>query len=625
MSRIPSETLDKISSKVEAVDVIGRYVQLKTRGRKAIGLCPFHSERTPSFSVDLERGLWYCFGCSEGGSVYNFLMRIEGLNFPQAVKKLADEVGVPLELNETDDPAARHRDQLRELLERTAQYYSELLFRSPLGQPARDYLVARGLTLETAEKFRLGWAPDSGDALVRKLGGAGYSLDDGVEAGVVRQRGKRDLLRGRLVFPITTAAGKVIAFGGRIIVESPDKKIPKYLNTPETSVYSKREHLYGLSFHRGEISRAKEALVMEGYLDVLAVSQAGYKLSVASLGTALTLEQCKLLSRYARRVHLFYDADRAGRSATEKAIDLFEQAGLLVHVSQLEPGEDPDSIIQEKGSEAFGVLKDATVGVVDYLMKRKSEEFDLTTRSGKDEFSESVLPAIAKVRDDKARNDYSRKVAGMLFVNESVISDLVHKYRRGQRPKRLGRSVPQQSTGHSPPAFGEPPPEVDEEQFSDPRDAQKPVQRAVRSRSRSSLHAEERLLSLMLKRPEWNKLVFESLKPEDLSRQELRPFLEVLWQFRSIERPLTWTDLDLENQSDEATWARLMAAEVPDSSQADMERLISDIKRNGLEPRYEMIRQQVLEGLKLGTVGPDSELYKEYRYLQKRLKGTRNE
>ena len=148
MSRIPSETLDKISSKVEAVDVIGRYVQLKTRGRKAIGLCPFHSERTPSFSVDLERGLWYCFGCSEGGSVYNFLMRIEGLNFPQAVKKLADEVGVPLELNETDDPAARHRDQLRELLERTAQYYSELLFRSPLGQPARDYLVARGLTLE---------------------------------------------------------------------------------------------------------------------------------------------------------------------------------------------------------------------------------------------------------------------------------------------------------------------------------------------------------------------------------------------------------------------------------------------------------------------------------------------
>jgi DNA primase len=634
MSRIPSETLEKISSKVEAADIIGRYVQLKTRGRKAIGLCPFHNERTPSFSVDLERGLWYCFGCSEGGSVYNFLMRIEGLNFPQAVKKLADEVGVPLELNDADDPEARHRDHLRELLERTAQYYSELLFRSPLGQPARDYLTGRGLTLETAEKFRLGWAPASGDALARKLEGAGYRVDDGVQAGVVRQRGKRDLLRGRLVFPITTAAGKVVAFGGRIIEANPDKKVPKYLNTPETPVYSKREHLYGLSFHRGEISRAKEALVMEGYLDVIAVSQAGYKLSVASLGTALTLEQCRLLSRYARRVHLFYDADRAGRSATEKAIDLFEQAGLLVNVSQLEQGEDPDSIIQQKGSEAFGKLKDNTVGVVDYLMTRKSEEFDLTTRAGKDEFSESVLPAIAKIRDEKARNDYCRQIASKLFINENVISDLVEKYRRGQKPKRLTQGVTPRPKAQTSLAFGEAPPEVDEEQYSDPREGvagkdvterRKPARPAVRSRSRSSLHAEERLLSLMLRRPEWNTLVFESLKPEDLSRQELSPFLEVLLQFRSIERPLTWTDLELDDQSDEATWARLMAAEVPESTQADMERLISDIKRNGLEPRYEMIRQQVLEGMKTGSIGPDSELYREYRDLQKRLKGTRNE
>ena len=624
MSRIPSEKLEEISSKVDAAEVIGRYVQLKTRGRKAIGLCPFHGERTPSFSVDLERGLWYCFGCSEGGSVYNFLMRIEGLNFPQAVKKLADEVGVPLELSDADDPEARHRDRLRELLERTAQYYSELLLRSPLGKPARDYLEQRGLTLETAEKFRLGWAPPSGDALARKLEGAGYTAQDGIEAGVLRQRGNRDLLRERLIFPITNAPGKVVAFGGRIIQESVDKKVPKYLNTPETSVYSKREHLYGLSFHRGAISRSKEAMVMEGYLDVIAVSQAGFPLSVASLGTALTAEQCKLLSRYARRVHLFYDADRAGRSATEKAIDLFEQAGLLVHVSQLEQGEDPDSIIRQQGAEAFGKLKDNTVAVVDYLMARKSEEFDLRTRAGKDDFSESVLPAIAKVRDDKARDDYSRKVASMLFIGENVVLDLVQKYRKGLQPKRMtSRPAP-------PPTqmdFGEPPPEADEDQYDDPRQSQpspKPKARPIlRSRGRTSLHAEERLLSLMLKRPEWNQLVAESLNPEDLSRRELRPFLEVLLQFRSIERPLTWTDLD--GQSDEATWARLMAAEVPDSSQAEMERLISDIKRNGLEPRFEKIRQQVLEGMSQGTVGPDSELYKEYLYLQKRLKGRRNE
>lgn len=630
MSKIPTETLDLISSKVDAAAVIGRYVQLKTRGRKAIGLCPFHGERTPSFSVDLERGLWYCFGCSEGGSVYNFLMRIEGLNFPQAVKKLADEVGVPLELNEREDPEAQRRDALRELLERTAQYYGELLLRSPLGEPARQYLLNRGLTLQTAEKFRLGWAPASGDALVRKLKQAGYSREDGIDAGVVRERSGRDLLRGRLVFPITNAPGKVVAFGGRIIEADPDKKSPKYLNTPETKVYSKREHLYGLSFHRGGISRAKEALVMEGYLDVIAVSQAGFPLSVASLGTALTEEQCKLLSRYARKVHLFYDADRAGLSATEKAINLFEQAGLLVHVSQLKDGQDPDSIISEQGPEAFGALIKSTVGVVDYLIAQKSKEFDLTTRSGKDEFSDAVLPAIAKIRDDKARDDYARKIARMLFINERVISDLIHKIQQGKRIKRAqeARKI----------AYLEEPPEApDEEQYSDPREEagapsqespkSKPVKAPpiLRGKSRTSLHAEERLLSLMLKRPEWNRLVCEKLRPEELARPELRPFLEVLLQFRSIERPLTWTDLDVQEQRQEAVWARLMAAEVPESTQADMERLISDIKRNGLEPRYELIRQQVVEGLSQGTVGPDSELFKEYQDLQKRLKGIRNE
>ena len=601
MSKIPSEKLELISSRIDAVDVIGRYVQLKVRGRKALGLCPFHGERTPSFSVDVEKGLWYCFGCSEGGSVYNFLMRIEGLSFPQAVKKMADEVGVPLELNERTDPEADYRDRLRELLERTAQYYSELLFRSPLGAQARDYLESRGLKMETAEKFRLGWAPPSGDALVGKLQKAGYTREDGVKAGVVRERSGKDLLRNRLVFPITSASGKVIAFGGRIIHADPDKKTPKYLNTPETEIYSKREHLYGLSFHRGGISRAKEALVMEGYLDVIAVSQAGYPLAVASLGTALTEEQCRLLARYARKVHLFYDADRAGKSATEKAIELFEKAGLLVHVSQLGAGEDPDSIIREKGPEAFGEIKKATVGVVDYLIAQKAEEFDLTTRAGKAEFLESVFPAVSKVRDDMARSDYVRPLSTQLGMTETVVAERVQALRSGRKVAPLK------------PVF----------QTDSAENGTLPVKPV--SRSRSSLHAEERLLSLMLKKPEWNQFVFENLGPEDLSRRELRPFLEVLLQFRSNDRPLSWTDLAIGDPTEETVWARLMAADVPESTQADMERLISDIKRNGLEPRYELIRQQVLEGMSQGTVGPDSELYKEYRYLQKRLKGTRNE
>lgn len=610
MSRIPPETLEAINARLDAVEVVGRYVQLRRQGRKAVGLCPFHGERTPSFSVDADKGLWYCFGCSEGGSVYNFLMKIEGLSFPQAVKKLGDEVGIEVVAEEKADPATEHRDQLRELLERTAQYYSELLHRSPLGGPALSYLSDRGITTETALKFRLGWAPPTGDALLRKLQQAGYRPDLGVEAGVLRDRQGRhsDLLRGRLTFPITNAQGKVVAFGGRLIASEPDSKAPKYLNSPETELYSKREHLYGLSFHRGTISRANEALVMEGYLDVIAVSQAGFPLSVASLGTALTEEQCRLLSRYARKVHLFYDADRAGRSATEKAIDLFENAGLLVHIGQMENGQDPDSLIKERGAEAFGQVKDSTVSVIDYLLDLKSKEFNLLSVAGKEDFLKAVIPAVAKVKDDAQRGRYEAQVAGMTFSGESVIASRVAALRRGPASYREGaRRAPQADPNSVPPA-----------------QTGVSVRTGPRVRG-ASMHAEERLLRLLLRRPDWIPFVKERLLPEELSRIELRPFLEVLFKVRSIESPLTWADLGDLDSAREAVWARLSATEAPDTTQEDMERLIRDIKRMGLEPRYEAIRRQVLEGLSTGQVGPDSELYKEYLDLQQRLKGTRNE
>lgn len=603
MSRISSETMEAILSRTNAVDVVGRYVQLKRQGREMVGLCPFHSERSPSFSVNPEKGAWYCHGCGEGGSIFKFLEKIEGLSFPQAVKKLGEEVGIQVVADEKKDPAAERRDALRELLERTTQYYGELLHRSPTAGAARDYLKARGISSDTAQKFRLGWAPASGEALLKKLQSAGYRAEDGVESGVLRERQGRftDMLRGRLTFPITNAQGKVIAFGGRIIESSPDSKAPKYLNTPETELYQKREHLYGLSFHRGDISRANEAMVMEGYLDVIAVSQAGFPLSVASLGTALTEEQCRLLSRYARNVHLFYDADRAGRAATEKAIDLFENAGLLVHVAQMEQGQDPDSLIKEQGVEAFRKVKERTVSVVDYLIDRKSQEFSLSSVAGKEDFLKAVLPAVSRVKDEAQLQRYAAKVAGLTFSSEAVVSSRVAAMRRGggrasasPTPPRGGAAIP---TSAAPPAA------------------------TRRPSRRSSLHAEERLLCVLMKKSQWIPYVKERLGPEELSRAELRPFLEVLLRMRSIERPLTWTDLGDHDPEREAVWARLSATEIPESTNEDMERLIRDIKRTGLEPRFEAIRRQVTEGLSSGGVAP--EVFAEYRELQQRLKGTK--
>ncbi len=601
MSRIPKDTVDLVASKVRIEEVVGRYVALKTRGRRSLGLCPFHGERTPSFSVDHERGLWYCFGCSEGGSVFNFLMRIEGLSFPQAVRRLAEEVGVEISVEETDDPREQRRKLLLEILERTALYYAELLHRSPLASEARSYLEERGFSLETAKTYRLGWAPAGGKGLQQKLSQAGYQLEDGVAAGLLRERSGRhvDLLRERLVFPITDPQGKVLAFGGRVLEVPESGKVPKYLNTPETEVYQKREQLYGLSFHRGGISRAKEALVMEGYLDVLAVGQAGIPLAVASLGTALTEEQCRLLARYARTVHLFYDADRAGRNATEKAIELFEKTGLLVQVALLQPGQDPDSLLREKGVEAFQKVKDSTVGVVDYLLERKAQEFDLATRQGKEFYLDAILPSIAKIRSGVVRSDYVRRLATSLALSEVALEERL----------RPGRGKGANQATHR------------ENRFPSQGVRQGVVQ--LRSSTRAALHAEERLLASVLRKPDWWRTVADQIRPDDLTREDLRPCLEVLFQLRSNERPVAWSDLPDLDPERQSLWARLMAADVPDSTQEEMERLIRDIKRNGLKPRLEALSHEVRAGLDKGTIDHSSPLYQEYLDLQQRVKGSR--
>lgn len=608
MTRIPPETLDQIVARVDSAEVVGRYVQLKRQGREFVGLCPFHSERTPSFSVNPEKGLWHCYGCGEGGSIFRFIEKIEGLSFLEAAKKLGGEAGVEILFSEQIDAASEHRELLSQLMERSALYYSELLWRSPLAYDAREYLKGRGISTEIARKFRLGWAPVSGEALVKKLGQAGYELAHGVEAGLLRERRGRilDMLRGRLIFPITNASGKVIAFGGRLIESNQDVKAPKYLNTPETELFQKREQLYGLSLHRGEISRANEAIVVEGYLDVIALSQAGFSLAVAALGTALTEHQCRLLARYARRVHLFYDADRAGRNATEKAIGLFEDAGLLIHIGRMAQGEDPDSFIRDHGAEAFKELKHRTVSVVDYLIALKSEEYDLSTVAGKQDFLAALIPVVAKVRDEAQRDRYSVRIAGLTYSAEHVILSRIQALRRRAAITKKGDQALH--------ANQVPPPSTPRSQSA-----------AIGQGRRTALPAEERLISLLLQEPRWIPFVAERLLPEDLSSLKLRPLLEVLLRKRSIESPLTWSELGDADHDREVTWARLSAAVLPESSCEDMERLVQDVKHMGLEPRYEAMRRRVLEGLASGEISPESPVFQEYMSLQQRLKGTKNE
>lgn len=328
MPKIPDETLNEILRRADMVAIVGRYTQLRKNGAAFLGLCPFHNEKTPSFRVNPERGAFMCFGCGEKGGLFQFMMKIESLPFPEVVRRLGHEVGVEIVVEESDDAETARRKRLLELLERCSHYYHELLVKSPLGKEALEYLYRRGLDKATIDRFRLGWAPTGGTALMQKLNSSGYRSEEGEEVGVLRERNGRytDMLRARVIFPIFDIQDRVVAFGGRVL----DDSQPKYLNSPETFIYSKRRNLYGLQLHRGEISKQDRALIVEGYLDVVSVSKVGIGIAVASLGTALTSEQSALLRRYTKNVTMAYDADRAGQNATVKGIELFEDRKSVV-------------------------------------------------------------------------------------------------------------------------------------------------------------------------------------------------------------------------------------------------------------------------------------------------------
>lgn len=581
MGRIPEATLEAITQRASIVDVVGRYVKLKRQGRQMVGLCPFHSERTPSFSVNPEQGLYYCFGCQAGGSLFNFVMEIEGLSFPQAVKKLGEEVGIEVEFNEEETDEQRERKRLLELLERTTQFYHEMLLKSPLGKPALRYCEERGLELNTIEKFRLGWAPESGNALAKKLPSAGYTPTEGVEAGVLRERGGHvvDTLRGRLVFPILDAQGRALAFGGRVLGQG----TPKYLNTPETELYAKRRHLFGLATHRGAISRAEKAVVVEGYLDVIAMSQVGVPLGVASLGTALTEEQTQLLARYARDVILAYDADRAGESATLKAIELFEKVGLRVSVAPLEQGQDPDSLARSGGAEAVERCLDSAVSVIEFLMARAERRLDLSTPEGKQDFAREVLPAIGRIQDSTRRDGYLASVASKLRVSETQLGWKLQSNLTASRPAQGGRR-----------------------------------------RSRLLDDTEKMLLRICALEPKWISQVKSELELSCF-RPDFRRLFGVIYQLEGKEEPISLQELlpGIEDQDMVAQVAEILAKEPLSTLEEDVQKHVHAINIRLKKSRLEELSPEVVSAINAGTLDPADEKYQEYRRLQQQLKGVR--
>jgi DNA primase len=431
-----------IKSKLGVVDVVGESVALKRAGSVYKGLCPFHSEKTPSLIVSPDRETWHCFGCGEGGDIFSFVMRRDGLDFREALERLAERAGV--ELSERTAREDRRRKRLREALEAAITWYREVLLRTPQAEAARAYLAERQLSDETLERFGIGFAPASWEMLTGRLRGRGFSEEELIGAGLAspsNRGGVIDKFRGRIIIPIRDQSGRAIGLGGRIL---PGTDGPKYLNSPATPLFDKSRVLYAIDLAKAAIRRERLAVIVEGYTDVMAAHQAGFTNVVASLGTALTHGQIELAQRYADGIALAYDVDLAGEVATQRGL-LAElgpdQSVSKVRVVRVPAGKDPDELIRNEPDAWRAAVADAKP-VVEYFMDRVAREVDLDTVAGKRELTGRVLALLRRVADPIERALYLQRLARMVNVEERVLTEALAQAPATRRGAPSQASVP---------------------------------------------------------------------------------------------------------------------------------------------------------------------------------------
>jgi DNA primase len=428
--------LDEVRNAVNIVSVVSEYVALKKRGRNFVARCPFHTEKTPSFNVSEEKQIFRCFGCGVGGDAFKFIMQIEHLSFPDAIRFIAERHGIQL-----PEPEVRHEssdgvspDTLRQAVGEAAAFFHRLLLESEEGRSPLEYLERRGVTRRSMDAFQLGFSPAGGDALIQALGKKGFGLEVLLECGLAKRSedGPRcyDAFRGRVMFPITDVRGRVIAFGGRAMGD----RQPKYLNSPETRLYNKSRNLFGLSFARDAIKRLDFAVLVEGYMDFLVPFQNGVENMVASLGTSLTPQQVQLLGRYTREVVVSYDPDSAGLAAAQRSLDLFLEEDFRVKVLRLPEGEDPDTYIRRVGAEEYLRQLRGSAPYMDFVLETALRSHgSLDSPRNKINVLNAILPYLAKLPNAVERSDYVFRIARRLRIEDQ---QLLAEVRRAAQQKR---------------------------------------------------------------------------------------------------------------------------------------------------------------------------------------------
>ncbi len=429
------DQVEEIKQKTDIVGVVGQYVALKKLGRHHKGLCPFHSEKTPSFMVNEEMGLYKCFGCGEGGDVFKFLMEIEGIDFKDALVRLAEKAGVKLVSRKFE--AVGDKQKLLEIMDLTARYYHWQLTEGRSGEEARKYLEDRRVNGKLIEAFNLGYALHGWDNLINYLvNKKGYTENLLEKAGLITKRtggGYFDKFRGRIMFPLQDSSGKVVGFTGRILPSLAKESEPKYLNSPETEIYHKGRMLFGFYQARQAIREKKRAILVEGQMDMISSFGAGITETVAVGGTALTGDQIEMLARLGKTIYLSLDADEAGVAAIKRAVEIAEKRGLEIKVVQIEGGKDPDEIARKYPSKWKRLVENA-VDVYEFVMMRSLEKNDISAVSGIKKVTEDVVPFLAKIENSVVREVWAKKLAQNLGVDPSVVKMEIERVKSGKGP-----------------------------------------------------------------------------------------------------------------------------------------------------------------------------------------------
>ena len=507
---IPSDIINEIKYRYDIETAISAYVNLKRRGKNLVGLCPFHNEKTPSFTVYPENGSFYCFGCGVGGDVFTFTGLIENLDYIESVKLLAEKTGITLPQDGYDDSMQKLKSRIYDINKETARFFHNYIM-SAEGKWALDYLLGRGLSLKTIKHFGLGASPDSWDALIKHLKEKGFSINEMMSANVIgkSQRGTYyDRFRHRVMFPIINIRGNVIGFSGRAM-PGEDKAGGKYVNTADTPVYKKSENLFAMNFAKNNC--AERIVLVEGNMDVIALHQAGITNAVAALGTSFTAEQVNLISRYTKEIVLMMDADSAGQKAVRRAFEMLKNSGLSVKVVSVPDGKDPDEYIKKNGVERFKYLLEGAVSDMDYKLLTAATDIDTASEAGRVEYLSSAAQIIAECGDVITRDVYIGKICEKYGVSRTAITAKVEELRkataRRERRKEINDILSPKITKD----------DINPERRSAPRAAK----------------AEEGVIAVLLQHPDYFEKIKDELPPDKMITSLNRRIYTIIYDILS--------------------------------------------------------------------------------------------